>query len=107
MRPMASRSTFSWDHNDVKADITNRTQNSRTIFFMSGTPGERSNGGLYSVGLAIGAGQIVKLFQGAGIILSSPDFPRAADSFRQAFSPRLPLKVSRPRRRCFSRCIAR
>src|SRR5229473_6406422 len=63
MRPMASRSTFSCDHRDAKEDITNRKQSSRTIFFMSGTPGKSSNGGLYSLGFAIGVEQIVKLFQ--------------------------------------------
>src|SRR6266446_6141247 len=63
MRPMASRSTFSCDHRHVKEDIKNRKQSSRTVFFMSGTPGKSSNGGLYSLGFAIGEGQIVKLFQ--------------------------------------------
>src|SRR5216684_645038 len=86
MRPMASRSTFSCDHRDVKEDITNRKQSSRTIFCMSGTPGKSSNGGLYSLGFPIGAGQIVKLFQGEGRHHSLlPGFSAGGELFSSGF----------------------
>src|ERR1700683_2327536 len=55
MRPMVSRSTFSWDHSEVSEDITSRRQNRRTKFLITRAPRERSKRGLYSLKSRLGA----------------------------------------------------
>src|SRR6267378_3450812 len=62
MRPMVSRSTFSWEYKDIEHTAI-KTQASRRKGFIIRAPEEGSNRGLYSFTLGLKAKGIVKFLQ--------------------------------------------
>src|ERR1700691_777675 len=103
MRPMVSRSTFSWDHSEASEDITSRRQNRRTKFLITRAPRKRSKRGSYSLKSRLGAECIP--FRGReDVIVSWPDYPTAELRFFRltaSVRPRRRGSLQRPRRRLF------